>query len=692
MNLSVSSEDDNSMSSSDEGEVIVNNNNNNGPKSSLLTSSLFKQETKTKPITKKLPQDPPSSRRRKSIFSERLIQPIAIPLNVQERRTSSNTPTSTSTTTTTTTTFQKKTLKQLDNNNDEKKSDNTTCLETFHLSLTEASNQMVGVEQQVGDKLPHSLYTQYLLLHAGQPSAYQSTLLHVIKLDHLPTLKLILHDLGIQYILRNLSKSFPQNRSIVWIAAFFGASKVLDYFIDQCKIYIYQQCLHQLLMESNYPTFDSQDEKSNQMIPPPQAKDADTSSSSSHIETKALEMTRERILEELRRPSQDGTEPIMVAAVRNHSTIIRLLVRHGIKITNSERANALANIASSFNYLDILHLLTEESISFFLRNKDNNNNNNNDDGQNRTTRQKQQTCLCLEGQEGAVPLFSACQNGHVNVVQYFFDCHQKKKLYVDFRQCDKRGFSCTAIAAFHDQENVIRYLDTIHDPLNTHAPDLNQRISNQHYTYETPLHLAVRYSKLRAIKAFLDCQNCNVTARNQQGQTILHIAASQNLIEPMNLLVQTLSRDAIGLMDSEDITGSTPLYIASLAGYVEMVTLLAPVSDISNICHVSNSKPISSSIPNTDQPALLIATIKNYVGVVSTLLAAGADVDARDEMGHTAIGIAARLGYYEMCELLLKHGADLTLQSKKGGGTPLQKAKRYRKNNIVELLQKYTNV
>lgn len=52
---------------------------------------------------------------------------------------------------------------------------------------------------------------------------------------------------------------------------------------------------------------------------------------------------------------------------------------------------------------------------------------------------------------------------------------------------------------------------------------------------------------------------------------------------------------------------------------------------------------------------------KNYTKIVELLVSAGADLDARDSAGDTALARAARSGHEEIVRLLISNGADVNL-------------------------------
>ena len=77
--------------------------------------------------------------------------------------------------------------------------------------------------------------------------------------------------------------------------------------------------------------------------------------------------------------------------------------------------------------------------------------------------------------------------------------------------------------------------------------------------------------------------------------------------------------------------------------------------------------------------------------VVDTLVANGAELNAYDSNGETALHLAARCGLYEICEALVKHGADLSMFDNQGRNV-LHVAVCGNQYNIVKLVLNYCSM
>jgi ankyrin repeat protein len=124
-------------------------------------------------------------------------------------------------------------------------------------------------------------------------------------------------------------------------------------------------------------------------------------------------------------------------------------------------------------------------------------------------------------------------------------------------------------------------------------------------------------------------------------------------------------------VDSELITGWTPLYFAAQAGYTEIAELLLSKGADVNAKTATGDTPLDQAIgfKHTEIVDLLRkhggkhltfhnAVLGGDVETVKEFLAAGTDVNAMTDAGHTPLDLANpfRLKSTELADLLRKHG------------------------------------
>mmetsp|Transcript_1804 Transcript_1804/g.3912 ORF Transcript_1804/g.3912 Transcript_1804/m.3912 type:complete len:708 (+) Transcript_1804:108-2231(+) len=320
---------------------------------------------------------------------------------------------------------------------------------------------------------------------------------------------------------------------------------------------------------------------------------------------------------------------------------------------------------------------------------------------------------------------------------------QSERTIVDFGVRNNDGMDCTALAAMHNQAKIITLLSQVIQQLENMKrssrlegqqessslklapqsqlsvsttsqksmhpyvlpqspsrierrrrrpnfyPTLNQRNSLERHNHEMPIHLAARHGHRDVIEALFASGCCDVTARDSFGMTALHVAILTEHFEVCKFFVG-LTTQKFQEFDVVDLLGRTPLYIACSLGNTEMVRILAPISNWKIVCHERRKAvdgPLYVNVAH--QPPLHAAIVKDHVNTVSALLECGVDVNQKDAEGHSAISVAAKLGYYEMCQMLIMHGANVNSRSHRQGPTPYQKAKKYKHQHVAELLYEF---
>jgi len=155
----------------------------------------------------------------------------------------------------------------------------------------------------------------------------------------------------------------------------------------------------------------------------------------------------------------------------------------------------------------------------------------------------------------------------------------------------------------------------------------------------------------------------------------LHAASNQGNVEICSLLL-----DAGSNIDSTDRDGSTPLHLACGRGNnarIEVASLLLDRSANVNVADNSGCTP------------LMLACTWAHLNLVSVLLACNANPDGKDDNGDTAILLISGRDtdaseYWEICNALLKAGADVNCANK-NGSTPISIATEYGHRDLVTL-------
>ena len=96
--------------------------------------------------------------------------------------------------------------------------------------------------------------------------------------------------------------------------------------------------------------------------------------------------------------------------------------------------------------------------------------------------------------------------------------------------------------------------------------------------------------------------------------------------------------------------------------------------------------------PETGTSALMLAALLGYLNMCNILIDAGADVNAKDHAGNTALHLAAQ-GYGEqlpVIQTLLQRGADANATNE-DGVTPAALAKKNEKDACFKLLNSHTD-
>ena len=179
---------------------------------------------------------------------------------------------------------------------------------------------------------------------------------------------------------------------------------------------------------------------------------------------------------------------------------------------------------------------------------------------------------------------------------------------------------------------------------------------------------AVQARDMMAINAFLDA-DMSPNWQDSEGRTVLIAASERGDLEVVNTLLSHGAAPNI-----EDKRGYTALSYAVEAMHERVVDALLSRPELN-----PNSRGLNS------RPVLLGYVWRDNKARVEKLLALGADVNAQDGDGDTALHGAAQTGNVEIIQMLLDKGANPNAKNR-SGGTPLMWAAVFGKDEAARLL------
>ena len=218
----------------------------------------------------------------------------------------------------------------------------------------------------------------------------------------------------------------------------------------------------------------------------------------------------------------------------------------------------------------------------------------------------------------------------------------------------------------------------------------------------TPLHIAVYNKKGALVKALLS-SGADLTIKDENNKTAYAIAEENKDQDTMDLLYRERDRReklhsaiwkvapclkeierliALGVcVDAKDRSGNTPLHEASGNGHADVVKLL-----------IDNGAKVGVRNGRGEAPLSWIASsfrrdIEKFKEIIEALINAGAEIDAQDNRGNTALHRVSERGHADVVKLLINAGADINAKNK-DGDTALHRARENNHANVVELLIK----
>lgn len=185
------------------------------------------------------------------------------------------------------------------------------------------------------------------------------------------------------------------------------------------------------------------------------------------------------------------------------------------------------------------------------------------------------------------------------------------------------------------------------------------------------LFVAINAKNLENVKKLIKNDPLLVNAKNKDGEPALLKA-----IEKQRKVIAAFLIDNGADVNATDSEKENPLNLAILNNDSKLVNLLLDHGANANQANQKGLKPIHQAI-------LLVAREPNLLEAIVTNKTC--DVNARDQIGNTALHYAVLMDTLETIKFLIKHGALKTIKNN-AGETPLKKAQMAGKTDIVNYL------
>jgi ankyrin repeat protein len=262
----------------------------------------------------------------------------------------------------------------------------------------------------------------------------------------------------------------------------------------------------------------------------------------------------------------------------------------------------------------------------------------------------------IADKEGSTALHLAAANGHTGLVKLMIETG------ANVNQADKYDRTALHLAAKNGHKDLVELL------LPQMTPD-DEAIEHGWTALQTALHYAVRSGHTGLVQWMIE-KGANVNQADENGYTVLHVAAAKGQKDVVDLLVNKGAD-----LNQADDSGKTALHRAAERGHKDVVEFLA--SNGANVNQANNKEG--------GLTALHSAAENGHKDIVEFLASNGANVHQATANGWTPLHLATKNGHKDVVGLLIaKDGIDV--KSTGLGRTALQWAVEKGHKDVVELL------
>ncbi|XP_067653296.1 ankyrin repeat domain-containing protein 50-like [Haliotis asinina] len=298
--------------------------------------------------------------------------------------------------------------------------------------------------------------------------------------------------------------------------------------------------------------------------------------------------------------------PVMVAASQGHKEVVELLVKRGADLSLRAQMGSILHTACSRGHFDVVkYLLSLNSVDINSR-----------------------------GVSNRTPVMVAAYEGHKDVVELLV------KHGADMSLTSRFGNNILYLACEQGYSDIVKYL------LSLKCVDINSRgVSNR-----TPVMVAA-YEGHKDVVELLVKHGADMSLTSRFGNNILYLACEQGYSDIVKYLLSLKCVD----INSRGVSNRTPVMVAAYEGHKDVVELL-----VKHRADMSLTTRFGNNI-------LYLACEQGYSDIVKYLLSLKCvDINIRGWNQRTPVTVAAYKGHKKVVELLVKHGADLSLATAKG--------------------------
>ena len=238
-------------------------------------------------------------------------------------------------------------------------------------------------------------------------------------------------------------------------------------------------------------------------------------------------------------------------------------------------------------------------------------------------------------EEGDEPLYFATMSGEGANVKLLVEAGAGVSV------TDNQGWTCLILAAYYGYSDIVRYLVGL--------PQVEVNFANQEGS--TALHCALQHRHTDVVRALIDA-GADIEAKDRctERSPLLKASISGNAAN-VNLLVR-----AGASVHVTDVTGRTGLIHASALGHTDTVRTLLCMPEVE----------VDKAESSTGCTALHHAVNSKRAEVLEVLIDAGADIEAKDDMGHSPLHSACHQGELAIVKMLVRAGAGVSVTDNEG--------------------------